>query len=596
MFYNFILTFYSEYYSIHFMDVKTFFLHPTITAQKQYEALRAFYVDRLSATEAAEKFNFSHSYFKKLRFEFSQALKTGKNLFFPLKKTGPKKRFTDEDSIHAITILRKQNHSVLDIKAILEAQGKSISVDTIDNILKEEGFAPLPKRTRRERMAVTVPEKIKAPEVAPLEVHDEEFSTERGAGPLIFLPLIATQGIVDAIKGANFPQTSVLSDISMVLSFLALKMVGIERLSHDTQWNMDRALGLFAGLNVLPKNGTLSTYSYRVQRSSNRALLNSLSTIFKDEGEQGEFNLDFKAIPHWGEASVLEKNWSGTRTKTIKSILALIVQDPSTGYLSYTDAEIKHHNQNDAVLEFVDFWKQGRGSAPKMLIFDSKFTTYKNLSKLNESKENIKFLTLRRRGKELIKKAASIPTGEWQKIQIEGKKRKYQTIRVHDGVCKLRNYAGDVRQVILTDHGREQPTFMVTNDFAMDIRDIVKKYARRWLVEQEIAEQIAFFQLNHPSSSIVVEVDFDLTISLLAHNLYRILTNRLPGFERYNVPTIYRNFIENGAFVKVVNNDVTVFLKKKTHLPILFELPWLKEKTWLPWLQVNINFLPATTS
>ena len=84
------------------MDTKTFFLHPNITTQRQYEALRAFYVDRLPAQKAAEKFKFSPIYFKKLRFEFSQKLKAGKNPFFPLKKPGPKKRFTDEDIIKAV--------------------------------------------------------------------------------------------------------------------------------------------------------------------------------------------------------------------------------------------------------------------------------------------------------------------------------------------------------------------------------------------------------------------------------------------------------------------------------------------------------------
>ncbi len=137
---------------------------------------------------------------------------------------------------------------------------------------------------------------------------------------------------------------------------------------------------------------------------------------------------------------------------------------------------------------------------------------------------------------------------------------------------------------------------MVTNDFDIDVRDIVKKYARRWLVEKEIAEQIAFFHLNQPSSSIVVKVDFDLTLSLLTHNLYRVLANNLPGFEHCDVPTIYRNFLETGARVKVEGNEVIVYLKKKTHLPILFQLPWLKEKTWLPWLGINIRFEPGTTS
>jgi len=413
----------------------------------------------------------------------------------------------------------------------------------------------------------------------------------------LFLPLIEQLGIVRAIRDAGFARTSVLSDVASVMSFLALKLLGNERLSHDSAYNLDRGLGLFAELNVLPKSGTLSSYSYRIERASNRKLLAGLSRVFKDdEVEQGDFNLDFKAIPHWGDKSVLENNWVGARSRGMKSILALLVEDPATGLLSYSDAEIRHRNESGAVLEFVDFWKQGRGTPPKMLIFDSRFTTYQNLNKLDKSEEKIKFLTLRRRGKNLVKNANAIPDDKWQMVEVEGEKRKRRQLRVHDGRCSLRHYEGEVRQVILTGHGRRTPAFLITNDFDIALSQLIRKYARRWLVEQEIAEQVAFFHINQPSSSIVVKVDFDLTISLLAHNLFRVLTSQLPGFERCTVPTISRDFIHNGARVQIEDRRVTVHLKKKTHLPILFELPWMKKETELSWMGITIRFASATSS
>ena len=130
----------------------------------------------------------------------------------------------------------------------------------------------------------------------------------------------------------------------------------------------------------------------------------------------------------------------------------------------------------------------------------------------------------------------------------------------------------------------------------MQVRDIVHKYARRWLVEQEIAEQIMFFQLNHPASSIVVKVDFDLTLSLLAHNLYRVLAKQLSGFEHCTVDTINRKFLENGARLSIEEGTVTVYLKKKTHLPILFELPLMKQTTKLSWMNLDIQYVSGTAS
>jgi hypothetical protein len=373
------------------------------------------------------------------------------------------------------------------------------------------------------------------------------------------------------------------------MSVLALKISGHYRASHDEAWALDRALGLFARLNVLPKNATLASYSYRVTRDMNRQFLLQLCRIFNDpQAETGEFNLDFKAIPHWGDESVLETNWSGSRSKRIKSVLALLVQDPVTGLLSYTDAEVKHANQNKAILDFVDFWIEGRGVAPKMLIFDSKLTTYRNLSKLNQ--DDIKFLTLRRRGKKLIENARQIPKDHWQTVELDKPKRKHKKLKVYDELIHLSDYEGQVRQIIITEHGHHNPTFLVTNDLEAPIKTLVLKYARRWLVEDEIAEQILFFHLNQPSSAIVIKVDFDLALSLLAHNLYKTLSDRLPGFERCTVPTISRKFILNGARITIENKTITVYLKKKIHLPILFEIAWMKTTTYLSWMDMNIKF------
>lgn len=163
-------------------------------------------------------------------------------------------------------------------------------------------------------------------------------------------------------------------------------------------------------------------------------------------------------------------------------------------------------------------------------------------------------------------------------------------ICVNDSLKTLRHYDGEIREIIITDNNRQKPAFLITNDLKSDIKILVKKYAHRWLVEQEIAEQVAFFQLNNPSSSIVVKVDFDLTLSLLAHNLYRKLAGELTGFEHCTAETICRKFLINGAQIQIKNNHATIQLKKKTHLPILLNVPWLNKTTHLSWLDAKVNY------
>jgi hypothetical protein len=281
------------------MDIESFFKAPSNPRQKQYEALRAYYLEKIPLEKVLRAFGFTLSYFKKLCRESMQAIANGQNPFFMNRKPGPKTRFTHQDTIHHIVDLRKKNYSIADIQAILCAKEKKLSLSCINNLLKDEGFAPLPRRTRQERRKTVLPETLTAPTTETLSLSNEEFSSERGAGSLVFLPLLEQLGIVNAIEQAGYPGTSKISATSYVLSFLSLKIIGNQRYGCDEAWNLDRGLGLFAGLNVLPKTASLSSYSYRVTREMNRKFLVALSSIFNGpEPEKNEFNLDFKTIPH----------------------------------------------------------------------------------------------------------------------------------------------------------------------------------------------------------------------------------------------------------------------------------------------------------
>ena len=98
---------------------------------------------------------------------------------------------------------------------------------------------------------------------------------------------------------------------------------------------------------------------------------------------------------------------------------------------------------------------------------------------------------------------------------------------------------------------------------------MVRKYAQRWLVEQEISEQIEFFHLNRLSSSMVIKVDFDLTMTLLTHNLLRLLARDLVGHEHAHALSLYNQFLQNSGRVEISSSGIKVFMKKKRSLPTL---------------------------
>lgn len=575
------------------MNIKNFFRHPKCSSHIYYEALRAHYLEDKSLEEVALSMSLSYSYLVKIKRDFLVNIKAGVNPFFVDIKHGPKGRHKGDKLKETIIELRKKNLSIIDIKSILDSQGSKISLDAINNLLKDEGFARLPRRTLEEKTKLVVPNSIAAPNASSLDFKETEvITTGKFGGVLSFLPLMEDLGIFEAIKKANFPETSQISALSYVLSFLALKLSGNKRFSHDELWSLERVLGLFSGLNVLPKSSSLSSYSYRVSRQSIRLFLSELCKIF-NPSDDSEFNLDFKTIPHWGDLSILEKNYSTNRGKSVKSILALIVQNVTDDCLTYSDAEISRRNEKDAILEFVDFWRESKGTSPKMLIFDSQFTIYKNLSLLNQ--DGIKFITLRAKSQKMVRDAMKSPPEKWQEVVVEAGKRKSRKLKSYEERTTLRGYDGELRQIVILSSSLE-PVFILTNDFTSTIATIVRKYARRWLVEKGISEQVSFFHLNQLSSSVAVKVDFDLTLSLLSHNLYRKLAVNIPKFEKCTSDTLHRHFIGGRAQVKVEGNKIRVSMAKRANLPLLFEVPWMANETKISHLGKEISFEIGTTS
>ena len=126
---------------------------------------------------------------------------------------------------------------------------------------------------------------------------------------------------------------------------------------------------------------------------------------------------------------------------------------------------------------------------------------------------------------------------------------------------------------------------------------MVRKYARRWLVEKGISEQIEFFHLNRVSSSMVIKVDFDLTMTLVAHNLYRLLALELGRYSKFTAQKIFNKFIDNNGNIKITEKEITIELKKKRDLPQILELLEKYQNNNYPYLNnLKLNFKLAATS
>jgi transposase len=128
---------------------KTFFINPDDPMQKRYEALRASFVDGLSAAEVAKLFGYSVHTINALRRDFkADALPP----FFRSLTKGPKhRRPSTLLAKDRIIELRKQNYSIEEIEEVLLRERYDVTAKTIGQVLKDEGFARLFRRTHAER-------------------------------------------------------------------------------------------------------------------------------------------------------------------------------------------------------------------------------------------------------------------------------------------------------------------------------------------------------------------------------------------------------------------------------------------------------------
>src|ERR1700733_4186686 len=428
-------------------DLTQVFLEPTNSTHRQYEALRAFFVDGLPSAEAARRFGYTPGSFRVLVHQFRQ---NPRRDFFLTAAKGPHVAPKADPLRDRVIALRKQNLSIYDISRNLAHQGDPLSPVAVAQILKDEGFARLPRRADDERPPGSRPTTADVADVRQLDLSPQSFRTKFG-GLFLFMPMLASIPLDRILRESGFPGSEMIPPGAALRSLLALKLFGTARHGHVMSVVLDRGLALFAGLNVIPKRSFLTEYSCRIDPTCYPELMRRW---FDAVGRLGlprghSFDLDFHTIPFHGEDAQIEKHYVFKRSRRQKGILAFLVQDAETRVFCYANGELRKDQQNDEILHFVRFWKKRTGRYPEELIFDSKLTTYAKLNELNRL--GIQFITLRRCSPGLVREIDQMPLSAWRQIELKGVSRQYTTPRIFDRRITLSDYDGPVRQVTVTD-------------------------------------------------------------------------------------------------------------------------------------------------
>jgi len=408
----------------------------------------------------------------------------------------------------------------------------------------------------------------------------------RHAGLFLFFPLLTQVRFDRLVTKAKYPGSRMVPAANALLSLLTLKLLDKERLSHIDDFNCDEALGLFAGLNILPKKSFATDYSYRTARTQQQKLLKGwvkkLSPLLFPEADS--FSLDFHPIGHRGEETDLENHYQPMRGKAGPSVLTFFAMEKKSQVFCYANATLTRSQQAGEILRFVDFWRKLMGRNPQWLYFDSKLTTYAELSRLTKKKD-IWFVTIRRRGSSIIRRLDALPARSWKKAVIDIPKRRYQKIRYVDERVILDNYEGEARQIAVKGLGRENPTLFLSNNFDVSARELIMNYARRNGVEDALGSSVNFFHLDCLSSEVRLNVDLDTVLTVLANGCYRWLASRLHGFDKAKPKQLYRKFVETSGAVEIEEGRrIVVYFDRRSHNPILSEAELDKDCPKIPWL------------
>ena len=450
-----------------------------------------------------------------------------------------------------VITLRKQNLSVHDITRSLARDGESLSPAAVAAILKEEGFAKLPRRRDEERPDQPRPVMGDVADVRQLDLAPRALHTKFG-GLFLFLPDLVAADLDGVLARSSFPGSDMVPAACAMRSLLALKLFGTARHRHVMSYVLDEGLALFAGLNAIPKRSFLTEYSCRIAPSCYPRLMRHWFDRVSRLGLRWgtSFDLDFHTIPFHGEDALVEKHYVSKRSRSQKGMLAFLAQDAETRVFCYANAELRKDQRDDEILRFVDFWKRRTGHLPEELIFDSKLTTYAKLSELNRM--GIQFITLRRRSTKLLAEIARTPMSAWRRVELENVSRAYRTPRVLDRRITLKDYDGPLRQLTIAELGHEDPTLLLTNQLKRSASHLIGRYAQRMLIENNIEDGIDFFHMDALSSAVAMKVNCDLQLTLMASSLYRLLAVRVGnGYETVKSRHLFRDLIDATADITI---------------------------------------------
>ena len=556
---------------------RRFFLEPANSKQRMYEALRAYFIDERPAAEVARAFHYSPGSLQVLCHHFRRDADPN---FFVSTRPGPRSQPKKSAARDLIVHRRKQNHPVYEISGVRKERRRPLSPAAVREVLKQEGFAPLPRRLDQERREGPRPTIEAVAGVGQLSLAPRTFTTRCG-GLFLFVPGLVRRQLNALVQAAHLPGSKMIPAGHARRACLALKLWPAGRHSQAMALAAGEGLALFSGLPVSPQKSCLPEYSARVSHTQTTQLLAAWHDPVNPMGllDGASFNLDFHPAPYYGEDPVAERHFVPARRRRQPSILAFLAQDAAGRAFCYSNANLRTGEEAGEIFPFISFWKRTHGEAPRQLVFDSRLTTYANLARLDQL--GIACITLRRRSPQLMKEIVLAPRSAWRTVELDVPTRKFKTPRVFEQKVSL---AGRTfRQLFIQDLGHDEPAILLTNQLRLPAKKLITRYAQRLLIENALSGAVRFFHMDALSSTAGLKIDFDMILLVPASGIYRIPAKTMRGYSDAQARQIFRDRVGIPAAVTITDREVQVSFHRRSHLPILLSSGLFDKPAAVPW-------------
>ena len=375
---------------------RRFFREPQHPRQRQYEALRAYFVEERPSAEVARAFGYSPGSFRVLCHHFRRGRPPA---FFVTAAPGPRSAAQEVPRrARPIIALRKQNYSVYEISA--DAQGARTPAEPH----RRRARSSRRRASRRCRAAATRSgPPAPRPTVEPVADARRSRSpprqfTTRLRRPLPLRPRPGPPATSTSLaNAAQLPGSKMIPADHALRACLALKLWSIERKSHVMALVADEGLGLFAGLNAIPKKSYLSEYSSRIDHAKTLAALLAAwheQLAGDDASSPGDsFNLDFHSVPYYGEhpagRAPLRLHAQPPPAERPRLPRPGRRQAAPSATPTPISARARRPRRSSAS---SPSGSAPTASCPRHLVFDSQLTTYANLARLDDDGDHLHHL------------------------------------------------------------------------------------------------------------------------------------------------------------------------------------------------------------